>query len=103
VKTFHFNSRYGEWRTDPGIADFSLGNPPEMPRDGIVAAIREGAVPQSEDLFRPAKRLRRARRDVINVASNRPPGAVVDRSGREYVGVHGDEFDVRLAAKHAMA
>jgi len=37
VKNFYFNSRYGERRTDPGIADFTFGNPHEMPLDGIVA------------------------------------------------------------------
>ena len=51
VKNFYFNSRYGERRTDPGIADFTFGNPHEMPLEGIVAAIREGAVPQNEDWF----------------------------------------------------
>jgi aspartate aminotransferase len=51
VKTFYFNSRYSARRTDPGIADFTFGNPHEMPLDGIVAAIREGAVPQNKDWF----------------------------------------------------
>ena len=43
MKAFYFNSRYGERRADPGIADFTFGNPHEMPLDGIVQAIREGA------------------------------------------------------------
>jgi hypothetical protein len=30
VKNFYFNSRYGERRGDPGIADFTFGNPHEM-------------------------------------------------------------------------
>ena len=51
VKDFYFNSRYGERRVDPGIADFTFGNPHEMPLDGIVAAIREAAVPQDKNWF----------------------------------------------------
>jgi aspartate aminotransferase len=51
VKMFYFNSRYSERRTDPDIADFTFGNPHEMPLDGIVAAIRERAVPQNKDWF----------------------------------------------------
>jgi aspartate aminotransferase len=51
VKKFYFSSRYGERRGDPEIADFTFGNPHEMPLDGIVAAIREGALPQNKDWF----------------------------------------------------
>jgi len=51
VKNLYFNSRYAERRTDSGIADFTFGNPHEMPLDGIVAAIREGALPQNKDWF----------------------------------------------------
>ena len=51
VKSFYFSSRYGERRGDPTIADFTFGNPHEMPLDGLVAAIREGAVPLDENGF----------------------------------------------------
>jgi aspartate aminotransferase len=51
VKDFYFHSRYGERRGDPGIADFTFGNPHEMPLAGLVAAIREGALPQNKDWF----------------------------------------------------
>lgn len=51
VKQFYFSSRYGERRGDPGIADFTFGNPHEMPLEGLVAAIREGALPQNKDWF----------------------------------------------------
>jgi aspartate aminotransferase len=51
VKDFYFNSRYGKRRGDPAIADFTFGNPHEMPLDGIVAAIRQAAVPQNKDWF----------------------------------------------------
>ena len=51
VKDFYFKSRYGERRGDPAIADFTFGNPHDMPLDGLVAAIREGAVPENKDWF----------------------------------------------------
>jgi aspartate aminotransferase len=51
VKDFYFSSRYGERRGDPGIADFTFGNPHEMPLAGLVSAIREGALPQNKDWF----------------------------------------------------
>jgi aspartate aminotransferase len=51
VKHFYFDSRYGERRADPGIADFTFGNPHEMPLEGIVTAIREGALPRNKDWF----------------------------------------------------
>src|SRR5262249_17828567 len=49
VKRFYFESRYGERRLDPGICDFTFGNPHEMPLDGIVAALRDRAVPHDEN------------------------------------------------------
>ena len=51
MTSFIFNSRYGERRMDPGIADFTFGNPQEMPLAGLVAAIRETALPQNKDWF----------------------------------------------------
>ncbi|MGC3999530.1 MAG: aminotransferase class I/II-fold pyridoxal phosphate-dependent enzyme [Anaeromyxobacter sp.] len=51
VKGFYFSSRYGERRGDPTIADFTFGNPHELPLPGLVTAIREGAVPQDENWF----------------------------------------------------
>ena len=51
VKNFYFKSRYGERRGDPSIADFTFGNPQEMPLEAMVAAIRASAVPQNKDWF----------------------------------------------------
>jgi aspartate aminotransferase len=51
VKRFYFSSRYGERRGDPTIADFTFGNPHEMPLDRLVAAIREGALPLDQNWF----------------------------------------------------
>jgi aspartate aminotransferase len=51
VKRFYFSSRYAERRGDPDIADFTFGNPHEMPLEPLVAAIREGALPLDENWF----------------------------------------------------
>src|SRR5215813_10736419 len=51
VADFIFASRYGDRRGDPHIADFTFGNPQEMPLPGLVAAIREQAIPQNKDWF----------------------------------------------------
>jgi aspartate aminotransferase len=51
VKDFYFSSRYGERRLQPGICDFTFGNPHEMPLPGIVAALREQALPRDENWF----------------------------------------------------
>jgi aspartate aminotransferase len=51
VRDFYLNSRYGERRLEPGICDFTFGNPHEMPLPGIVAALRERAVPGDENWF----------------------------------------------------
>ncbi|MGE5064043.1 MAG: aminotransferase class I/II-fold pyridoxal phosphate-dependent enzyme [Myxococcales bacterium] len=51
VVDFIFASRYGDRRGDPRIADFTFGNPQEMPLPGLVAAIREQAIPQNKDWY----------------------------------------------------
>jgi aspartate aminotransferase len=51
VRNFYFSSRYGEKREDPGICDFTFGNPHEMPLDGLVTAIRTRAKPQDKNWF----------------------------------------------------
>ena len=51
VKAFYFASRYGERRGEPGICDFTFGNPHEMPIEGLVAALRERAVPHDKNWF----------------------------------------------------
>ncbi len=51
VRQLIFESRYGQRRGDPAIADFMLGNPHEMPLPGLVAAIRDAAVPHDKDWF----------------------------------------------------
>ena len=51
VKDFYFASRYGARRFEPGISDFTFGNPHEMPLQGIVSAIRDRAVPHDKNWF----------------------------------------------------
>jgi len=51
VRDFYLSSRYAEHRTDPDICDFTFGNPHDMPLDGLVAAIRQRAIPHDKDWF----------------------------------------------------
>ncbi|MGZ9034040.1 MAG: hypothetical protein ACXW25_06465, partial [Rhodospirillales bacterium] len=51
VKAFYFTSRYGQRRGDPSISDFTFGNPQEMPLPGLVAALREHAIPVDKSWF----------------------------------------------------
>ena len=36
VKQFYSSSRYAERRFDPGVSDFTFGNPHELPLPGLV-------------------------------------------------------------------
>jgi len=51
VEHFYSYSRYGKRRFDPGISDFTFGNPHELPLPGLVAAIRERAWPHDKNWF----------------------------------------------------
>jgi aspartate aminotransferase len=51
VKRFYSSSRYAERRFDPGISDFTFGNPHELPLPGLVSAIRERAQPHDKNWF----------------------------------------------------
>jgi aspartate aminotransferase len=51
VRRFYSSSRYAERRSDPGISDFTFGNPHEMPLPGLVAAIRDRAQPHDKNWF----------------------------------------------------
>jgi aspartate aminotransferase len=51
VKTFYFDSRYAKRRLEPGISDFTFGNPHEMPLPAFVSAIQEQTVPRGKDWF----------------------------------------------------
>ena len=51
IHHFYFLSRYAERRAEPGICDFTFGNPHEMPLPGLVEAIRRHAIPLNKDWF----------------------------------------------------
>lgn len=71
VKSFLFNSRYAERRLEPGICDFTFGNPHEMPLEGIVNAIRERAIPHDKNWF------------AYKTSEQDPQAFVAERLGRE--------------------
>jgi aspartate aminotransferase len=71
VKTFYFNSRYAERRLEPGICDLTLGNPHEMPLEGIVTAIRERAIPHDKNWF------------AYKTSERDPQAFIAERLGRE--------------------
>jgi aspartate aminotransferase len=85
VKRFYFGSRYGERRGDPTIADFTFGNPHEMPLDGLVAAIREAALPQDENWF------------AYKTSEEAPQAFLAEAVGRE-LGLPLEPPDVALTA-----
>jgi aspartate aminotransferase len=51
LKQFFAFSRYAERRLEPRIADFTFGNPHEMPLAGLVDAIRHHAKPLDKNWF----------------------------------------------------
>ncbi len=51
VRDFYTTSLYGEKRLEPGICDFTFGNPHELPLGGLVDAIRARAVPHDKNWF----------------------------------------------------
>ncbi len=51
LKHFYSSSAYGKRRYDPGICDFTFGNPHEFPMTGLVDAIRGRAVPHDKNWF----------------------------------------------------
>src|SRR5215469_8816453 len=71
VKSFVFNSRYAGRSLEPGICDFTFGNPHEMPLEGIVNAIRERAIPHDKNWF------------AYKTSEQEPQAFVAERVGRE--------------------
>lgn len=51
VADFYFRSRYSERRLAAGVADFTFGNPHEMPLPGLVEAIRQRALPHDKNWY----------------------------------------------------
>ena len=51
VRDFIWHSPYTERYTDPGILDFTFGNPHDMPMPEYVDALRDAITPQNKDWF----------------------------------------------------
>jgi len=51
VRDFYAASRYSDARFAPDVCDFTFGNPHELPLAGLVAAIRDRAVPHDTNWF----------------------------------------------------
>jgi aspartate aminotransferase len=85
VKHFYFESRYGERRGEPGISDFTFGNPHEMPLEGLVSAIRAHAVPQDKNWF------------AYKTSEADPQAFLAERVGRE-LGLAFEAADIALTA-----
>jgi aspartate aminotransferase len=71
VRDFVVASRYGDRRLEPGIADFTFGNPHEMLLRGIVSAIREHALPHDKNWF------------AYKTSEEEPQRFLAERVGRE--------------------
>jgi aspartate aminotransferase len=48
---FYNTSAYGRRRGEPGIIDFTFGNPHDMPQDAYVETLREALTPLNKDWF----------------------------------------------------
>jgi aspartate aminotransferase len=71
VRRFYSSSRYAERRSDPGISDFTFGNPHEMPLPGLVAAIRDRAQPHDKNWF------------AYKTSEEEPQAFLAERLGKE--------------------
>jgi aspartate aminotransferase len=71
VRRFYSSSRYAERRSDPGISDFTFGNPHEMPLPGLVAAIRDRAQPHDKNWF------------AYKTSEEEPQAFLAERVGKE--------------------
>jgi aspartate aminotransferase len=85
VKRFYFDSRYGGRRFEPGICDFTFGNPHEMPLDGIVTALRKWAVPLDKNWF------------AYKTSEEHPQAFLAERAGQE-LGLAFAPADIALTA-----
>jgi len=83
VKDFYTSSRYGERRLEPGISDFTFGNPHEMPLPGLVAAIRERAQPHDKNWF------------AYKTSEQEPQAFLAEHVGRE-LGLAFEPADIAL-------
>jgi aspartate aminotransferase len=85
VEEFYFRSLYAQRRFEPGVADFTFGNPHEMPLAGLVAALRDAAVPRDKNWF------------AYKTSEDEPRAFLADRVGRE-LGLRFEPEDFALTA-----
>lgn len=85
VRDFYFASRYSERRFEPGVCDFTFGNPHEMPLQGLVDAIRRRAVPQDKNWF------------AYKTSEEEPQAFLAEHAGRE-LGLAFEPTDIALTA-----
>ncbi len=71
VHQFYFLSRCAKRRAEPGICDFTFGNPHEMPLPDLVEAIRRHAIPLNKEWF------------AYKTSEAEPQAFVAERLGRE--------------------
>ena len=83
VKRFYSSSRYAERRSDPGISDFTFGNPHEWPLPGLVTAIRDRARPHDKNWF------------AYKTSEEDPQAFLAEHVGRE-LGLAFDPADIAL-------
>jgi aspartate aminotransferase len=83
VNRFYSSSRYAERRRDPGISDFTFGNPHELPLPGLVTSIRERARPHDKNWF------------AYKTSEEEPRAFLAERVGRE-LGLTFDPADIAL-------
>jgi aspartate aminotransferase len=79
------NGSYAQHHLDPGIADFTFGNPQELPLPGLVDALQRHAVPQDKDWF------------AYKLSEERPQQVVADTL-RARTGIAYDPDDIALTA-----
>jgi aspartate aminotransferase len=80
---FYSSSRYAERRSQPGISDFTFGNPHELPLPGLVTAIRERALPHNKDWY------------AYKTSEVEPRAFLAEHVGRE-LGLAFDPADIAL-------
>jgi aspartate aminotransferase len=85
VRDFYFTSRYAERRFEPGVCDFTFGNPHEMPLPALVTALRERAVPHDKNWF------------AYKTSEAEPQAFLADALGRE-LGLAFEPADIALTA-----
>jgi hypothetical protein len=91
VKRFYSSSRYSERRSDPGISDFTFGNPHELPLPGLVTAIRERARPHDKNWF------------AYKTSEEEPQGFLAEHVGRELGLTGGERLRGSAAGRHVLS